>query len=282
LDYQDPIPQNHAIPQLPLELAPPAAPQEVDIIDVALIVCVAAVAFFLSTIVALFIYSGLPGRNISDPKLLLQNVAFVLPAQLVAYLIIVGFMAFIVALRHNKTLAEAIHWNFPSGSRWAGALAGGAVLGLGSQVASSFLGRWIPKTLPIDQYFRDAASAYMLAAFGIFVAPVVEELFFRGFLYPALARLFNRFFFPTFDVAVSSALSIIVTAAAFSLLHEGQLAHAWVPLLVLFSVGMVLTLVRARTDSVATCVLVHMGYNGVLFGMLFFFTDGFRHLEKAV
>jgi len=60
------------------------------------------------------------------------------------------------------------------------------------------------------------------------------------------------------------------------------LAHAWVPLLVLFSVGVVLTLVRARTNSVAMCVLVHMGYNGVLFGMLFYFTDGFRHLEKAI
>jgi membrane protease YdiL (CAAX protease family) len=248
----------------------PAAPREVDLIDVALILCVAVAAFFLSTVVAMLIYFGAPGRKVSDPKLLVQNVGFVLPAQLVAYVMIVGFMAFIVALRHNKSLGEAIHWNFPSGSRWLGALAGGAALGLGSQVASSFLGRWIPKTLPIDQYFRDAASAYMLAAFGIFIAPLVEELFFRGFVYPALARW------------TGGALSIVVTAAAFSLLHEGQLAHAWVPLLVLFSVGVVLTVVRARTNSVATSVLVHMGYNGVLFGMLFYFTDGFRHLEKAI
>jgi hypothetical protein len=228
LDYQDPIPQDHTISQLPLEMAAHSAPQEVDLIDVSLILSVAAVAFFLSTLVAMVIYFAVPGHKNSDPKLLVQNVAFVLPAQLVAYVMIVGFMAFIVAIRHNKTLAEAVHWNFPSGSRWLGALAGGAVLGLGSQVASSFLGRWIPKTLPIDQYFRDAASAYMLAGFGIFIAPVVEELFFRGFVYPALARFFNRFLSPAFDVAFASSLSIIVTAAAFSLLHEGQLAHAWV------------------------------------------------------
>jgi len=114
----------------------------------------------------------------------------------------------------------------------------GAVLGLGSEVASSFLGRWIPKTLPIDQYFRDAASAYMLAAFGTFVAPVVEELFFRGFVYPSSGALSSAaFVFPAFDVAFGSALSIVLTAAAFSLLHEGQLAHAWVPLLVLFQRG---------------------------------------------
>jgi membrane protease YdiL (CAAX protease family) len=179
-------------------------------------------------------------------------------------------MVFIVSLRHNRTLRDAIHWNLPSGSRCLGALAGGAALGLGSQVASSILGRWIPKSLPIDQYFRDAFSAYMLAGFGIFIAPLVEELFFRGFLYPALSRW------------TGSALSIVVTAGAFSLLHEGQLAHAWAPLLVLFIVGVALTLVRARTGSVATSVLVHMGYNGVLFGMLFFVTDGFRHLDKAI
>lgn len=251
-------------------MVPPAAPREVDLIDILLILGVAVLAFFLSTLAAMVIYLGVSGRKMSDPKLLVQNVAFVLPAQLAAYLIIVGFMAFIVSLRHNRTLGEAVHWNFPSGSRWLGALAGGAALGLGSQVASSFLGRWIPKSLPIDQYFRDAASAYMLAGFGIFIAPLVEELFFRGFLYPALARW------------TGSALSIMVTAAAFSLLHQGQLAHAWAPLLVLFIVGVALTVVRAQTNSVATCVLVHMGYNGVLFGMLFSVTDGFRHLDKAI
>jgi hypothetical protein len=55
---------------------------------------------------------------------------------------------------------------------------------------------------------------------------------------------------------------------------------AWAPLLVLFGVGAVLTLVRARTNSVATCVLMHIGYNSTLFTMLFFATDHFHHLEK--
>ena len=51
--------------------------------------------------------------------------------------------------------------------------------------------------------------------------------------------------------------------------------NAWVPLLVLFSVGVRCTHVgcahcnQLRSPS---CVLVHMGYNGVLFGMLFYFT----------
>lgn len=282
MEYQDPIPQDQTVPQLSLPMVAPSAAREVDLIDVALILLVAFGAIFLSTFAAMLVYYGTHHQKMFDPKLLSQNVMFVLPAQLMAYLIVVGFMAFIVAARHSKTLAEAVQWNFPYGRGWLAALGGGAAMGVGSQVASSILSRWIPKTLPIDQYFRDTASAYALAAFGIFIAPLVEELFFRGFVYPALARFFNHFLFPAFDVAFGSALSIMVTAAAFSLLHEGQLAHAWAPLLVLFVVGVALTLVRARTQSVATCVLVHMGYNGALFGMLFYFTDGFRHLERAL
>ncbi len=270
MDYQDPIPQNHTVPQLPLEMVPPAAPDEVDLIDVVLILLVAFGAIFIGTVITIAVYMVMHRQHSFNPKLLAENVMFVLPAQLMAYLIVVGFMAFIVSARHNRKLGEAIHWNFRSGTHWFRALAGGAAMGIGSQLASAFLSRWIPKSLPIDQYFRDAASAYMLAGFGIFIAPLVEELFFRGFIYPALARW------------TGAAASVIITAAGFSLLHQGQLAHAWAPLLILFGVGVVLTVVRARTNSVATCVLVHMGYNGALFGMLFYFTDEFRHLEKAI
>jgi membrane protease YdiL (CAAX protease family) len=51
-------------------------------------------------------------------------------------------------------------------------------------------------------------------------------------------------------------------------------------MLVLFLVSSVLTAVRIRTRSVATCVLVHMGYNATLFSIMFIYTQGFRHMEK--
>jgi membrane protease YdiL (CAAX protease family) len=46
-------------------------------------------------------------------------------------------------------------------------------------------------------------------------------------------------------------------------------------------VGAVLTTIRARTGSVATCVLVHMGYNFLLFVVLFISTGGFHHMERV-
>jgi hypothetical protein len=142
----------------------------------------------------------------------------------------------------------------------------GVALALLVQSASALLP--IPKSLPIDRYFRDMLGAYLMAAFGLTFAPLVEELFFRGFLYPALARRWGL------------AAGVVVTSALFAMIHASQLAHAWAPLLLLFFVGIVLTVVRARTHSVATTLLIHVGYNGTLFGMLYLASEHFRHFEK--
>jgi membrane protease YdiL (CAAX protease family) len=125
-----------------------------------------------------------------------------------------------------------------------------------------------PKELPIEQMFSSTAAAYAMAIFGTFWAPFIEELFFRGFLYPVLARRLGVF------------LSVVLTAIAFAALHGAQLAHAIAPLIVIFIVGLVLTIIRARTKSVGSSMLVHMGYNGMLFLMAWYGSDHFRHLEK--
>jgi hypothetical protein len=51
-------------------------------------------------------------------------------------------------------------------------------------------------------------------------------------------------------------------------------------LLVLFVVGCILTLTRVVTRAVAPGVLLHAGYNGTLFGLMYIATDHFRHLER--
>ena len=51
-------------------------------------------------------------------------------------------------------------------------------------------------------------------------------------------------------------------------------------ILVIFLVGLVLTIVRAQKDSVAASLLMHVAYNGTLSSLMFIATDGFRHLER--
>jgi hypothetical protein len=96
----------------------------------------------------------------------------------------------------------------------------------------------------------------------------MEELFFRGFLYPVLAR------------SIGMPIAIFLTALGFAVLHGWQLMFSWGPVLVIFLVGLVLTIVRAKTNSVAAGVLIHMAYNGAITIAMFAATDGFRHLEK--
>jgi membrane protease YdiL (CAAX protease family) len=126
----------------------------------------------------------------------------------------------------------------------------------------------IPKELPIDSFFRTPAEAWALGILSVTLAPLMEELFFRGFLYPVLAR----------DLGLPFA--ILLTALSFAALHGAQLMFSWGPVLVIFLVGLVLTMVRAKTNSVAAGVLIHMAYNGTITVAMFVATDGFRHLEK--
>jgi len=232
-------------------------------------VIVAILSVGLCTGVTMAVAQSLPSLRGISLKDLGQNALVLLPAQLAAYIMTVGFMVFYIWLRYRKPFLGAVSWNMPGRKFAWRAVAGGLALGFLSQLLSALLHRWIPKSLPIDEYFRNTGSAYALAGFGILVAPVVEELFFRGLLYPALAR--------PLGVVPATAL----TAGSFALLHSQQLAHAWAPLFVLLIVGTVLTVVRAVTKSVAMCVLIHMAYNFTLFSLVFVVTEGFRHMERA-
>src|SRR5439155_12190789 len=121
---------------------------------------------------------------------------------------------------------------------------GGILLALGLQAFAHLLP--MPKNLPIDQFFQTAREAYLLSIFGMSLAPLLEELFFRGFLYPVLAR------------RLGMAAGIFLSALAFALLHGAQLMYAWGAVLVFFLVGLVLCLVRAVTKSVAARLFIHM------------------------
>jgi membrane protease YdiL (CAAX protease family) len=76
-------------------------------------------------------------------------------------------------------------------------------------------------------------------------------------------------------------LAVLITSAGFAMVHSEQLGQAWGPLLVLFVVGLVLTLARVVTRSVTPGFLIHIGYNLTLFSLLYVGTDHFRHLERV-
>ena len=250
---------------------PEAAPinKAVDLVDVVLIACMAVLCFVVVGSIALAIFMKVHHVTRIDPQELSVNVFFALPVELMTYLVILGFMAFVVWLRHQTSLFKAIHWNPPNKKLAINAFFIGLCVTLVSEIGMVALNRWIPKSLPITELFKDRVSSILLALFAILVAPFMEEIFFRGFLYPALARW------------TGSVISIVITTCLFTLLHGAQLGYSWAALVPIFIVGLVLTITRAVKDSVATTVIIHMTYNFTLMAETFSITHGFTKMTGS-
>lgn len=250
-------------PQPPQAARPPAEDPVWtgwDVLQIALITMVAIVvlAVLVAFVAQRFLFRDMPFVEVV--RVPMVSVA----AQLLAYAVVLAFMVLVVKRVPERPFWRSVRWNWP-GSMWGmfvlcGATVYFALLGVGQLLP-------IPKHLPIDQFFTTASEAAFLSIISVTVAPLMEELFFRGFLYPVLARRWGV------------GMSIFLTSALFGLLHGAQLGYSWA-VLIIFLVGVVLTVVRAVTKSVAASFLTHVGYNGTLSLLLFIATDGFRHLEK--
>jgi uncharacterized protein len=211
---------------------------------------------------------ALAAQRLIYPKVpLIQVVAYpvvTVVGQGFAYLVIVAFMVLIVKREPNRDFWQAIRWNWPK--NWSSYFLVGIALSFALQGIAHFLP--MPKELPMDRFFRTPVEAWALSLFSVTLAPLFEELFFRGFLYPVLVR------------RLGMTTAVLTTAATFGLIHAPQLGRAWGPVLVIFMVGLALTITRAVTKSVASSLIMHTAYNGTISVLLFVGTDGFRHLER--
>ena len=111
---------------------------------------------------------------------------------------------------------------------------------------------WVPSTgeAPV-QAFVSWPSGLMSFALLATVAPVSEELFFRGFIYGSLERVHP-------SVAFAAASLLFVAA------HAPQVWGNWGGLVGVAGVGIFLTALRAWTGSTTTSMIVHLVYNGTL------------------
>jgi CAAX protease family protein len=185
----------------------------------------------------------------------------------------------------DKSFGEGVHWNGGTARRRFFTL---VLLGLAVGFSVTFLGDYLPmpQNPPITQdMMKSAAGAWIMLVFGLTVAPMLEELAFRGFLLPGLINSFRWFGDrgiipqPTAD-RIGVPFSILLTSLGFAYMHSPQVSHAWGPLLLIGIVSVVLCIVRLAMNSVAAGVIVHAAYNFTLLAGVLYQTDGFRHLEK--
>jgi uncharacterized protein len=281
-----PVPDVAAGPLPEIVHERPPLPSWWDVFVLVLLTVLSVVLLLLSMIAAILAAKGIYPHLAIGAIVRMPLIAVF--GQAGAYLLILACMYVLVTrVQRRPDFLVAIHWNWPVSSRRY--VVAGFVLSLSLQALSHLLP--IPKNLPIDSFFRTPLEAWVLSIFGVTLAPLMEELYFRGFLYPVFERyigmaaafVLNRRI-ATADAIVKRCIAmpaaIVLTAAPFALLHGAQLKFAWGPVLVIFLVGAALGAVRAATNSVAAGLIVHIAYNATISILMFAATGGFRHLER--
>jgi len=95
-----------------------------------------------------------------------------------------------------------------------------------------------------------------IAVIGTTLAPLCEEIVFRGFLQPLLVRSFG------------AAPGILLAAAAFGLMHLQEYGYSWRHALLIAAAGASFGWMRQRTGSTKAAAVMHAAYNCVFFLLL--------------
>jgi membrane protease YdiL (CAAX protease family) len=107
----------------------------------------------------------------------------------------------------------------------------------------------------LTELFNGEGSLVTLVVIGVIIAPLVEEFFFRGLVFPGLREKYNW------------KVAAVLSALLFGLAHM-QLAV----LLPTVAMGLLMAYLVQRTNSVWPGVILHAAVNGLSFALLYILT----------
>ena len=271
-----------------VEPAPPPPPRLIPNLGHSLVFFALLIPAFLGGWIVTFGVLRLVLHTVPTEGVILRvghEVSYAITAQAVAYGIQWGLAALVFSLWWGRSLLRGVQWNSAAAGRSILRL---ALLGIATGLVITLGGNFLPmpKAPPIlKDLTNSTAGAWMLMAFGITLAPLTEELAFRGFLLPSLMNVFRWLerrgsMSETSVRLIGIPLAIVLTSIPFAMVHAEQVSGSWGPLLLIGMVSVVLCIIRLATSSVACSFVVHACYNLTLFAGLLVQTDGFRHLDK--
>ncbi len=149
---------------------------------------------------------------------------------------------------HGKGVFDSLGWSKPTPFTPRSLAILGIALSLGVGVLEKVL-RTPEVDTPFDKLLGDPASRIAVALFGITLAPIIEELLFRGFLQPVLTSSFGVL------------PGILATSAVFGAMHLMQNAFIWQSGVLIMVVGFVLGIIRHLSGSTRASTIVHIAYN---------------------
>ena len=122
----------------------------------------------------------------------------------------------------------------------------------------NFLG-YSPPAQPVLEAFMEEERSKVLLFLTIFVSvfgPIVEEMFFRGFVYPAIKKRLG---------VLTAAL---LSAAIFSLLHSNIVGF-----LPIMALGVLLAYLYETTGSLVSSITVHIIHNSIIVSFILFIKE---------
>jgi hypothetical protein len=231
--------------------------------------------------------------GVSTIQKALTDIHYTLGSMIVVYLAALLAALIVFPMLWNKGFFAGIQWNGETALRLRWRLFGAASICFMFALVDGLLMPG-PDNTPIDKIFRAPGAAWLLFVFGITAAPFFEELFFRGFLLPALCTAFDWTSekirgvpglppgadgHPNWSLAGMAASSVL-TSIPFAWMHAEQTGYSLGPFVLLVCVSLVLCWARLSARSLAASVLVHASYNSLLFSFMLLGTSGFQHLDK--
>jgi len=174
-----------------------------------------------------------------------------LAEQFAGYGFLFGALALLFRTQYGRPFWRSLGWVTPR-MPFPSIVAYGVLLVFGLGVVGRLI--HIPTVEnPLTKLFKDPTSVVLIAIFGSIIAPVCEELVFRGFLQPLLVR------------SLGAIAGVVAAALPFGLLHYQEYGNSWRHVLLISLSGVAFGWIRQATGSTKAAAGLHASFNGFQF-----------------
>jgi membrane protease YdiL (CAAX protease family) len=183
------------------------------------------------------------------------RVAELLPEQFLGYAILFAALAVMLRMQYDQPFWRSLGWA-PIRLPFLTIV----ICGLATFYAVNLVGLMLrtPTTgNPLTELLMDRVSIVLMGIFGITIAPLAEELLFRGFLQPLLVR------------SLGAVGGILCASIPFGLLHYHEYGNSWRHAVLISLAGVCFGIMRHTTGSTKASTIMHGAYNAYIFAVVF-------------
>lgn len=181
----------------------------------------------------------------TDKTAIFLQIASTIPAHLLTLAVVWA----VVTRFGKRPFWSTLNWSWGRGfGFWSSSVLAVALLGMGILITKKFGAQ----ETSLDKMIESSMAArYTTAFLATFTAPLVEEMVYRGVLYSALQKI------------IGTTWAVVGVLLFFTLIHVPQY---WPNLAVIAVIGILsfcLTVIRAYTDRLLPCFIIHLIFNGI-------------------